>query len=103
MRQSLLYIDGGLMRIEDEQLLAFCVKQKECFTLADWHSYQDVELTKIAALILYGSTWYGRKSELHNLCETWQLQPESLPERIKLSKFDIARFSSMLKKKLSFL
>lgn len=91
------------MRECDVKLIDFCAKQYIDFKQDDWLARHTELSINIAALLLLGTDWYGRKQELSALYPLISLKPSSLPDTIKLERFDTPRFMSMLKKRVSLL
>lgn len=91
------------MREDDEALLRFCVDQKQHFVLNDWVQYPNRETIELVVLLLLSATGYNQSERLNQLCKEWRLNPATLPDRIKMSRFDVPRFVSMLKHRLSLI
>jgi len=89
------------MRDQDEQLIDFCAAQYHHFDQADWLALATQDSVKVAALLLSGTSWYKKPSEFNALCNRCGWPKASLPEIVKTTCFDCARFMAMLKRRLS--
>lgn len=89
------------MREQDEFLFDFCVAQYGHFDQADWLSHAKHDSVKIAALLLSSASWYKKPQELNALCHRCGWPKAQLPQLVKATRFDCARFMSMLKRRLT--
>lgn len=82
--------------MNDNNLINFCVTQKENFNLSDWENYPIHSNIRVAALVLSCLDWYGKKQELGELCNKWSMVKSDIPILLESSKFDVAGFISTL-------
>jgi hypothetical protein len=82
----------------EDQLLAFCLHQKEHFRLSQWLELpvpSDAKAT--VALYLANATWYGHRLQLFDIAE--RMHPGSVghfSELARLTDFDPSRFRGRL-------
>lgn len=90
-----------LRQVEDD-LIDFCVKQKEQFSFAEWSAAPGTgEQLATVALFLANSNWYGHTQEL--LQAATNLTNSKSPKFSELARrvgFDCSRFSGRLKARL---
>jgi hypothetical protein len=90
-------------RITEAELFDFCVRQKNDFSIERWLAFGQLSRAELAAcaLLLASVDWYGHRAELREVAD--RIYPGitgKFSELIKLTGFDCARFSSMLRKRL---
>ena len=90
-------------RLEEGQLLDFCVQQKERFDATAWSSARATEQDRLAlvAMLLASAPWYGHRDALLQLAQ--RLNPQAYwdtPALVRALDFDCSRFFHMLRWKL---
>lgn len=92
-----------MTREAEEQLLDFCVRQREHFSRSEWLGFEAVsrELLASVALFLAAVNWYGHEEPLLTVAD--QLLPGAQSrwrELLERRDFETGRFSQMLRARL---